>query len=141
MVGFPQETEEDFNETMSLFEEVRFNAAYMFYYSEREGTKAVELPGAVPVKERLARLDKIIKRQMDITLEINRAMIGEIHEGLVEGRAPKTPDEYSIRTFNNLVVVAKVPENAMKEELTGRFVKVKITDGFNFILKGDIVEI
>ena len=141
MVGFPQETEEDFNETMSLFEEVRFNAAYMFYYSEREGTKAVELPGAVPVTERLARLDKIIKRQMDITLEINRAMIGEIHEGLVEGHAPKTPDEYSIRTFNNLVVVAKVPENAIKEELTGRFVKVKITDGFNFILKGDIVEI
>mgnify|MGYP001052199082 CR=1 FL=1 len=140
MVGFPQETEEDFNETMSLFEKVRFNAAYMFYYSEREGTKAVGLPGAVPVKERLARLDTLIKRQMDITLEVNRAMIGQIHEGLVEGRAPKTPNEYSVRTFNNLVVVAKVPPELAAKELVGSFVKLKITEGFNFVLKGDIIE-
>lgn len=138
IAGFAQETEEDFNDTVSLLNFVRFDSAFLFFYSEREGTAALSIPGAVPLETRLERLERLVKIQMDITFDINRSMAGEIHEGIVEAPAPKSKKELSIRTFDNHVVIARAPAAGI--DFIGSFVKVKITEGFNFVLKGDIIE-
>ncbi len=138
IAGFAQETEEDFNDTVSLLNLVRFDSAFLFFYSEREGTAALAIEGAVPLKTRLERLERLVKLQMDITFEINRSMTGEIHEGIVESPAPKSKKGLSIRTFDNHVVIAESPDPC--ENFIGRFVRVKITEGFNFVLKGEIIE-
>ncbi len=138
IAGFAQETREDFEDTVSLLKLVRYDSAYLFYYSEREGTDALSIEGAVPVKERIARLEELIELQMNITFEINRNMAGELHEGIVEGAAPKNPDEYSVRTFDNHVVIVPRPEGA-KTDITGEFVNLKITEGYNFVLRGEIL--
>lgn len=137
ITGFPQETEEDFNETVSLLNYVKYDSAFLFFYSEREGTKAPSIEGAVPLKTRIERLERLIKLQMEITFDINRSMKDEIHEGIVEGIAPKGEKELSIRTYDNHVVIAKAPDES--KNYIGDFVKVKITQGFNFVLKGEII--
>lgn len=138
IAGFPQETEEDFNDTVSLLDYVQFDSAFLFFYSEREGTAALGIEGAVPLKTRLERLERLVKHQMDITFKINRAMAGEVHEGIVESLAPKSKKELSIRTFDNHVVIAESPRPA--GDLIGKFVKTRITEGHNFVLKGEIIE-
>lgn len=137
ITGFPQETEDDFNDTVSLLNSVKYDSAFLFFYSEREGTAALSIDGAVPLKTRLERLERLVQLQMEITFDINRSMKGEIHEGIVESIAPKSRKELSIRTYDNHVVIAKAPDES--KNYIGEFVKVKITQGFNFVLKGEIV--
>ncbi len=139
ITGFPQETEDDFNDTVSLLKHVRYDSAFLFYYSEREGTSAVDIPGAVPIETRLERLERLIKLQTEITFDINRSMKGEIHEGIIESVSPKSKDELSVRTFDNHVVIVKTPSLPARQ-LLGDFVKVKITQGYNFVLKGEILD-
>lgn len=84
IVGFPGETREDFEETLSLMREVRFNDAYMFKFSPREGTPATRLPGDVPEEEKRARLSELIAMQHEIGREENRKFIGRKYRALVE---------------------------------------------------------
>jgi tRNA-2-methylthio-N6-dimethylallyladenosine synthase len=137
ITGFPQETEEDFNETVSLLNYVKYDSAFLFFYSEREGTAALSIEGALPLKTRLERLERLVQLQTEITFDINRSMKGEIHEGIVESASPKSEKELSIRTYDNHVVIAKAPDES--KNYIGEFVKVKITQGFNFVLKGEII--
>ena len=82
MVGFPSESESDFNDTLSLFKEVRFTAAFMFAYSRREGTAAAEMADDVPPAIKKERLSKLISLQTDITKEQYAAMVGKALEVL-----------------------------------------------------------
>lgn len=121
--GFCTETPEDHQQTLSLMEEVQFDMAFMFKYSERPGTYAHKhLPDDVPETEKLRRLDEIIKLQNRISIESNRRDIGKTFEVLVEGTSKKNKDELFGRSSQNKVIV--FPSGNFKK---GDYVQVKIS--------------
>jgi len=104
--GFCTETEEDFQETLSLMEEVRFDIAFMFKYSERPGTYSAKyMKDDVPEEVKSERLTRMIELQSRISLENNKSDIGKIVEVLVEGRSKKSEKELIGRTSQNKVVI------------------------------------
>ena len=122
--GFPSETEEDHQETLSLMREVSFDSAFMFKYSERPGTHAAKnLPDNVPEAEKVRRLEEIIALQLDLSLMRNREDIGKIVEVLVEGFSKRSREQLFGRTSQNKVVIFNKEKNRV-----GDLVKVKITD-------------
>jgi tRNA-2-methylthio-N6-dimethylallyladenosine synthase len=104
--GFCSETEEDFLETLSLMEYVKFDSAFMFKYSERPGTYAAKnLPDDVPEDVKSERLERIIKQQNNISLNSNKKDIGKTFQVLIEGTSKKSNVELFGRTQQNKVVV------------------------------------
>ncbi|MBN1130615.1 MAG: tRNA (N6-isopentenyl adenosine(37)-C2)-methylthiotransferase MiaB [Chitinispirillaceae bacterium] len=89
LVGFPTETEEEFNETLDLVREMRFTAAFMFAYSVREGTAAARMTDTVPRGEKISRLERLIRLQTSITREIYESMVGRRLEIMVYDRVEK----------------------------------------------------
>ncbi|UZJ77094.1 MULTISPECIES: tRNA (N6-isopentenyl adenosine(37)-C2)-methylthiotransferase MiaB [unclassified Fictibacillus] len=135
IVGFPNETEEQFEETLSLVKEVEYDAAYTFIYSPREGTPAAKMADNVPLetkKERLQRLNSILN---DISLSKNQAYLDTVVDVLVEGESKKNPDVLSGHTTTNKVVNFKGPKH-----LIGKIVKVHIKDAKTWTLSGDLLE-
>lgn len=122
--GFHDETEEDFQQTLSLMREAGFDAAFMFKYSERPGTLASrEMPDNVPEEVKIDRLNRIIALQNELSLESNRRDVGKEFEVLVEGPSKRNPDEYCGRTSQNkFVVFPRAGANA------GDFIRVRVTD-------------
>jgi tRNA-2-methylthio-N6-dimethylallyladenosine synthase len=104
IAGFPGETPSDFAMTEELMREVRFDYAFLFRYSERAGTRAAGLQGAVPVEERLARLHRLQELQRKITVERSRALVGTETQVLVTGPA-RRPGQQAGRTPGNRMVV------------------------------------
>lgn len=134
--GFCTETEEDHQDTLSLMEEVKFDDAYMFKYSDRPGTYAHEhLADDVPDEEKLRRLEKIIAVHNRSSLESNQRDIGKTVEVLVEGASKKSKIELYGRSSQNKVVV--FPEKHYKK---GDYVKVKIHSCTQTTLIGEAVE-
>ena len=106
IAGFCSETEEDHKDTLSLFEEVGFDAAYMFYYSERPGTLAArKYPDDVSIEVKTRRLEEIIALQNRLSLESNRRDLGKRFTVLVEGPSKKTPDDLCGRNPQNKMCV------------------------------------
>ncbi len=133
IVGFPGESEADFEATMKLVEELGFDHSFSFIYSPRPGTPAAELPDDVPLevkKARLARLQALITGQAQ---RISRHMVGSVQTILVEGPSRRDPGELSGRTENNRVV--NFPGDAA---LIGRFVEVRITEALSNSLRGEV---
>ncbi|SMO42977.1 tRNA-2-methylthio-N6-dimethylallyladenosine synthase [Balnearium lithotrophicum] len=131
IVGFPGETEKDFEETLSLVEECVFDQGFVFEYSPRPFTKASTFEDNVPkeVKNmRLKELQDLIKRQAE---ERNRKRVGKVEEVLIEGFSPKGTELYGRTRDNKPVAVVG------GKELIGKFVKVKITESSPFFLKGE----
>ena len=132
IVGFPGETEEDFAETLSLMEEVKFNLAFTYLYSKRKGTPADEMLEQVPedVKhERFNRLVEVVNRNC---AEKNKACVGKIVEVLVEGYSKKDASKLTGRTRNGKVVNFEGNGN-----VAGDLVSVLITDSHSFSLFGE----
>ncbi len=130
IVGFPGETERDFEETLSLVEECVFDQGFVFEYSPRPFTKAATFPDNVPKEvknRRLKELQELIKKQ---ALEKNKQRIGKVEKVLIEGFSPKGTELYG-RTLDNKPVAVEGGD-----ELIGSTVKVKITDATPFFLKG-----
>lgn len=122
IVGFPGETEEDFSQTMSLIEQVRFDSAYMYMYSPRPGTKAArDFKDAVALETKKERLAHLIERQEAIGAEINRAMIGRKTQVLIEDEAPRTPGDLLARTRGDKMVILPGPK-----EWIGRMAEVEV---------------
>ena len=133
--GFHNESEEDFLLTLSLMEEVGFDSAFMFKYSERPGTFASKnLPDNVAEDVKVERLNRMIDLQNKLSLQNNRKDIGKTFEVLVEGRSKRDAGENFGRTSQNKVVVFQKGETK-----PGDFVKVKITDASSATLKGILV--
>ena len=105
MVGFPGETESNFQDTIRLMEEVRFDEAYTYRYSHRTGTKACRMKDHLTERERLERLDRIIDLQRGITFQKKQAMIGQHVEVLPETESKKSAEEWMGKTPTNHVVV------------------------------------
>ena len=124
IAGFCSETLEDHADTLSLFEQVGFDAAFMFYYSERPGTLAArKYPDDVSLEEKTRRLNEIIALQNRLSLESNRRDVGKVFEVLVEGPSKRTPEDLCGRTGTNKMCVWK--DSAHK---SGDYVKVKVVD-------------
>ena len=132
IVGFPGETEADFEATMRLIEEIGFDASYSFVYSRRPGTPAAELPDATPHEVKLARLQRLQAKIEDQARALSRAMIGTRQRVLVEGAARKDATELSGRTANNRVVNFPGPR-----EWLGHFADVTITAAMPHSLRGE----
>lgn len=136
IVGFPGETDKDFEETMSLMEEVRFESAFSFIYSPRPGTPAAEITGKECVDKEVAsaRLSRLQQRQSDITFESNSNRVGRIEEVLVEGPSKKDESFITGRTSQNRIANFMGPQ-----ALTGTVVKVRITEGLQNSIRGELV--
>lgn len=134
IVGFPGETDEQFEETLSLVEEVRYDSAYTFIYSPREGTPAAGMEDNVPMevkKERLYRLNETVAR---IGLEQNKKLEGSVQEVLVEGVSKTNDKVLAGRTRTN-----KLVHFAGDESMIGQYVHVKIHEAKTWTLHGEIV--
>ncbi|MCG8091969.1 MAG: tRNA (N6-isopentenyl adenosine(37)-C2)-methylthiotransferase MiaB [Candidatus Thiodiazotropha endolucinida] len=132
IVGFPGESEADFEQTLKLIEEVGFDHSYSFIYSRRPGTPASDLPDDVPLavkQQRLERLQQLINTQAQ---RISRQMVGTTQRILVERPAKKDPAQLAGRTENNRVVNFTAPA-----ELIGQFVEVRITEALPNSLRGE----
>lgn len=135
IVGFPGETEEQFEDTLSLVKEVRFEAAYTFVYSPREGTPAAVMADDVPEEEKKERLQRLNDMMTELGREGNERLRGQTVEVLVEGESKTNPDVLSARTRTNKLVLFTGPK-----ELIGQFVQVKITEPQTWLLKGELAQ-
>lgn len=134
IVGFPGETEEDFEDTLNLMAEVRFDSAYTFIYSPRTGTPAAKMTEHLPLNIKKERLKRLMNLQNSISLEINQALRGKTLEVLVEGRSDTGRGLLTGRSGTNKTVLFEGPD-----DLAGKFAAVRITSPQTWILKGDLV--
>jgi tRNA-2-methylthio-N6-dimethylallyladenosine synthase len=123
IVGFPGETEEDFEKTMKLIDEVGFDTAYSFVYSRRPGTPAADLSDDTPQSVKLARLQRLQARINEQAHEVARSMVGSTQRILVEGTSARDSTELFGRTENNRVV--NFPAHP---RLIGQMIDVVITE-------------
>ncbi|MCB4360700.1 tRNA (N6-isopentenyl adenosine(37)-C2)-methylthiotransferase MiaB [Quatrionicoccus australiensis] len=134
IVGFPGETDEDFEKTMKLIEDVGFDSSFSFLYSPRPGTPAIEMEDTTPTEVKSARLLRLQKRIDEQSQVISQAMVGSIQRVLVEGTSKKDVHELAGRTDNNRIV-----NFGGNPRLINTFVDVRITGVLSHTLRGEIV--
>ncbi len=135
IVGFPNETAEDFEKTMKLIEDVKFDASFSFVYSPRPGTPAAEMPDDTPQEVKLERLQRLQALNTKHAQEISQSMVGSIQRVLVVGKAKRGENMLSARTDNNRIVTFNGDES-----LIGKMISLKITDVYPHTLGGKIYE-
>ncbi|MCL4515209.1 MAG: tRNA (N6-isopentenyl adenosine(37)-C2)-methylthiotransferase MiaB [Firmicutes bacterium] len=135
IVGFPGETEEDFEETLRVVREVRYDGAFTFIYSPRKGTPAAGMPDQVPEDVKRERIYRLIELQQGISREKNEEYDGQTVEVLVEGGSKTDPEILTGRTRTN-----KLVHFAGDPALTGELVRVKITNVHTWSLFGNLVD-
>ncbi|MGE5673528.1 MAG: MiaB/RimO family radical SAM methylthiotransferase, partial [Mycobacterium leprae] len=133
IVGFPGETEDEFQETLSLVEEVGYDAAFMFMYSERAGTPAAEMEDRLRVEEKKERLQRLIEVQNRNSLKRNQERMGRVEEILVEGLDKGKTDVVFGRTRGNILVTFPGDES-----MRGQVVPVRITKANTWTLEGEL---
>jgi tRNA-2-methylthio-N6-dimethylallyladenosine synthase len=131
IVGFPNETDEDFAATLDLIDQIGFDHSFSFVYSRRPGTPAADYPDAVSLEVKKARLERLQQRIDTNAQRISRQMVGTVQRVLVEGPSRKDPAQLAGRTENNRVVNFDGPA-----ELIGRFVDLTITESLPNSLRG-----
>ena len=134
IVGFPGETDADFEQTMKLIEDVRFDGSFSFIYSPRPGTPAANLPDATPAAVKLERLQRLQARVQELSQAYSRAMVGSRQRVLVEGVSRKSAAELAGRTDNNRIV-----NFAGHPRLIGHFVDLDVTRALPHSLRGRVV--
>lgn len=134
IIGFPGETEADFEATMKLIDDLGFDTSFSFVYSSRPGTPAADLADDTPQDVKLARLSRLQKRIEEHAATISAGMVGSVQRILVEGPSKKDPNELAGRTDNNRVV-----NFGGNPRLIGHFVDVSIVSALPHSLRGEIV--
>jgi len=134
IVGFPGETEDDFEKTMKLIEDIGFDASFSFVYSRRPGTPAADLADETPQSLKLARLQRLQAVLNDNVAQISAAMVGTVQRILVEGPSRKDGAELMGRTENHRIVNFAGPAR-----LVGRMIDVRVTQALPHSLRGDAV--
>lgn len=135
IVGFPGETERDFEESVSLMETVRYTNCFIFKYSARPGTTAASLPDDVSVPVKKERNRRLLELQERISTEDNARRVGRTYDVLVEGPSKRNSSHYSGRTRGNQICII-----GQRPDLVGRIVPVRITRTTALALYGDVVE-
>jgi len=134
IIGFPTETEKDFEETFSAIEQVKFASSFIFKYSVRSGTSAAKMEDDVPEETKKSRHKKILDLQNSVTHELYKEQIGNVVEVLVEGQSKRNPEMAQGRTSRYFNVV--FPDKNAKG---GTFIKVKIIRATQLTLYGEKV--
>lgn len=134
IVGFPQETEDDFRDSYDLLKELRFDIVHTAAYSPREGTKAAVMEGQIDNKVKAARLNEINALQSQIALELNEEYVGKTVEILLDGPAPRGEGSLQGRTKTDKVVIVKGSPECM-----GSYMDVKIIRASHWSLEGEII--
>lgn len=135
IVGFPGESEEDFEETLDLVKQVRFDSAFTFLYSIRKGTPAEKFTDQVPEALKHERFNRLIDLLNEIAAEKNKACESQVLSVLVEG-----PSKTNSKTFTGRTESGKIVNFRGTPDLTGQIISVKITEGKTFSLFGDVIE-
>ncbi len=135
IIGFPGETDDEFEDTLSLIEEVGFDFSYSFIFSPRPGTPAADFPDEISAEIKKQRLQRLQKRLDEMTQEISRSMVNTVQTVLIEGVSKKNPLHMTGRTENNRVV-----NFAAHPRLLGQFVDVLITEALPNSLRGRLLE-
>jgi tRNA-2-methylthio-N6-dimethylallyladenosine synthase len=130
IVGFPGETEEDFQETLEVVEAVRYDGAFTFVFSPRQGTEAATLPDQVPEHVKRERIERVIERVQRIAHERNDERVGRVEEVLVEGPSRTDPARNRGRTRRNTTVNFDGPAEP------GSLVDVRIDGATSTTLRG-----
>ena len=134
IVGFPGETEEDFEELLDFLREIRYDAAYTFLYSKRSGTPAATMEAQVEDSVKKERLHRLMEVQNEISLEKNAALKGTVQEVLAEGPSRTDEDVWTGRTGTNKIVLWR----KKGQETEGDIVRVRITQPQTWVLKGEL---
>ena len=134
IVGFPGETEEDFEELLDFLREIRYDAAYTFLYSKRSGTPAAMMEEQVEDSVKKERLHRLMEVQNEISLEKNAALKGTVQEVLAEGPSRTDEDVWTGRTGTNKIVLWR----KKGQETEGDIVRVRITQPQTWVLKGEL---
>ncbi|MCG8995358.1 tRNA (N6-isopentenyl adenosine(37)-C2)-methylthiotransferase MiaB [Laribacter hongkongensis] len=134
IVGFPGETDEDFEKTRKLVEELEFDASFVFIYSPRPGTPAADLPDDTPHEVKVKRLQTLTELLDRKTFEINQSMVGTVQTVLVEGISRRDSSELAARSANNRIV-----NFVGQPRLIGQMVEVVITEALRHSVRGEIL--
>ena len=135
IVGFPNESDEEFNETLSLVDEVGYDAAFTFIYSPRRGTPAAKLEDPISYETKVKRFKELVSHLENSISKKSNEMIGKIYPVLVEGVSKTNKDMFSGYTENNKLVHFKADET-----LVGKIVNVKITESHTYSMLGELVK-
>ena len=134
IVGFPGETEEEFQETLSLVAEVEYDSAFTFLYSIRKGTPAEKYEDQIPEDVKHERFNRLVDLVNEISAKKNAAYVGRVEKVLVEGYSKNTAMTYSGRTDG-----FKLINFEGSEDMVGKIVDVRVTQGKTFSLEGEVV--
>jgi tRNA-i(6)A37 thiotransferase enzyme miaB len=135
IVGFPGETEEDFQQTLQLLKDVRYDMAFTFIYSKRSGTPAAEFEEQVPEEVKRVRLQALMDVQNEISLELNQAMEGKVYDIIVEGPSRTDENMWFGRTSGNKMVLFPKQETLN----IGDTIDVRIDKGQTWVLYGTVL--
>ncbi len=135
IVGFPGETQADFEDTLGIVKEIGFDSLYTFIYSKRSGTPAAEMEEQLPYEEKVARLNRLMELQSGVSQEKNEALVGRVLRVLAEGVSSKDETRLSGRTPGGKLVHFSGPSS-----LAGEYVKLRITGATPFVLEGELPE-
>ena len=135
IVGFPGETEKDFQQTLQLLKDVRYDMAFTFIYSKRSGTPAAEFEEQVPEEVKRVRLQALMDVQNEISLELNQAMEGRVYDIIVEGPSRTDENMWFGRTSGNKMVLFPKQENLN----VGDTIDVRIDKGQTWVLYGTVL--
>lgn len=135
IVGFPGETEREFEQTLKLVKDIAFDLSFVFIYSPRPGTPAANLPDDTPHEEKVRRLEALNEVIEQETARINQSMLGTVQRCLVEGVSKKDPNQLQARTANNRVV-----NFTGNPALINQMIDLEITEAFTFSLRGKQIE-
>lgn len=131
IVGFPGETDDDFESMLEFLKEIRYDAAYTFIYSKRSGTPAANYPDQVPEELKKERLHKLMEVQNTISLEINERLNGTVQEVMAEGPSRNDPSVWTGRTRTGKIVLW-----GHEDERPGDMLNIRITKPQTWVLKG-----
>ena len=132
IVGFPGETEKDFQDTLDLVDQVGYDESFSFIYSPRPNTTAKDLEDDVPVVEKKARLSALQHKLENSAFSISRKMVGQTRKCLVTGASKKNPGEFQARTENNKVVIFSCSDSSK----IGKIIDIEIVEAKNKSLRG-----
>ncbi len=148
IVGFPCETEQDFQDTLDFMEKVRFNSAYTFQYSKRTGTPAANYEDQVSEDVVKSRFERLLALQSKCNYESNQKALGTVQEVLIEGRSEQKHDFLTGRTPHNRLINFSFDSNKLPIkfqnadfDFEGCIAKVKVTNALTFSLEGELIEI
>ncbi len=139
IVGFPSETEDDFERTLEMVKRIEFDSSFMFRYSIREATEAAKFEDDVPEEEKLRRLKILIELQKEISLKKNKRLIGKKEQVLIDGRSKRDKKSWKGKSRGNKTVIIRDGKDSFSQKiLLGEIVSLNIFDCDSWTLFGEL---